>query len=41
VRCAECFRRDYRLVFMPVKDRLPAPVAKMPSPAPRPNRNVA
>ena len=32
VRCAECFRRDYRLVFMPVKDRLPEPVAKMPQP---------
>src|ERR1700685_1349103 len=22
VRCAECFRRDYRLIFMPVKERL-------------------
>ena len=23
VRCSECFRRDYRLVFMPVRQRLP------------------
>lgn len=22
VRCGECFRRDYRLVFTPVRDRL-------------------
>ena len=22
VRCAECFRRDYRLIFMPVRERL-------------------
>ncbi|HTC46210.1 MAG TPA: hypothetical protein VK722_02745 [Candidatus Aquilonibacter sp.] len=22
VRCAECFRRDYRLVFVPVRERL-------------------
>ncbi|MGA1985868.1 MAG: hypothetical protein ABSG72_06325 [Candidatus Sulfotelmatobacter sp.] len=22
VRCGECFRRDYRLVFVPVSDRL-------------------
>jgi hypothetical protein len=22
VRCAECFRRDYRLLFVPVKERL-------------------
>lgn len=21
VRCSECFRRDYRLIFMPVKNR--------------------
>jgi hypothetical protein len=27
VRCAECFRRDYRLLFMPVKARLPQAVA--------------
>lgn len=23
VRCAECFRRDYRLIFTQVRDRLP------------------
>ncbi|MFZ0902043.1 MAG: hypothetical protein WBW98_10655 [Candidatus Sulfotelmatobacter sp.] len=22
VRCAACFRRDYRLIFMPVRERL-------------------
>ena len=22
VRCGECFRRDYRLIFVPVRDRL-------------------
>lgn len=41
VRCTECFRRDYRLLFVPVKERLPEPVKKVPTPAPRPNRNVA
>jgi hypothetical protein len=41
VRCAECFRRDYRLSFVPVKERLPEPIKKVPTEAPRPNRNVA
>jgi len=41
VRCAECFRRDYRLVFVPVRERLPDPVKKLPTPVSRPNRNVA
>ncbi|MFZ0761780.1 MAG: hypothetical protein WAM69_17680 [Candidatus Sulfotelmatobacter sp.] len=41
VRCAECFRRDYRLLFVPVKARLPEAVKKMAASAPRPNRNVA
>jgi hypothetical protein len=41
VRCTECFRRDYRLLFVPVKERLPEPVKKVATPAPRPNRNVA
>jgi hypothetical protein len=41
VRCAECFRRDYRLLFMPVKERLPEAIRKTPAPVPRPNRNVA
>ena len=41
VRCAECFRRDYRLVFMPVKERIPEAVKKMSSSAPHSDRNVA
>ena len=41
VRCAECFRRYYRVVFMPVEERLPEPIKKVAIPAPRPNRNVA
>jgi hypothetical protein len=41
VRCAECFRRDYRLLFMPVEQRLPEAIKKVPSPAPRADRNVA
>jgi hypothetical protein len=41
VRCAECFRRDYRLLFVPVKEQLPEPIKKVATPVPRPNRNVA
>jgi hypothetical protein len=41
VRCAECFRRDYRLVFVPVKERLPEMVKKAPTSAAQPNRHVA
>jgi hypothetical protein len=41
VRCAECFRRDYRLIFVPVKERLPEPIKKAATPAPRIDRNVA
>jgi len=41
VRCAECFRRDYRLLFVPVKERLPVAVKKVATSAPRPDRNVA
>jgi hypothetical protein len=41
VRCAECFRRDYRLVFMPVKERLQEVVRKSATPVPQANRNVA
>lgn len=41
VRCTECFRRDYRLVFMPVKQRLPELVKKSAGSVTRPNRNVA
>jgi hypothetical protein len=29
VRCGECFRRDYRLIFTQVRERMPEPV-KMP-----------
>jgi hypothetical protein len=31
VRCGECFRRDYRLIFTHVRERMPEPV-KMPPP---------
>jgi hypothetical protein len=43
VRCAECFRRDYRLIFMPVRERLSEVVSKPPVSAagPRASRNVA
>ncbi|HET9304981.1 MAG TPA: hypothetical protein VFO46_03060 [Candidatus Sulfotelmatobacter sp.] len=42
VRCGECFRRDYRLIFTAVRERLP----EVPRIAPRKqpatsNRNVA
>jgi hypothetical protein len=30
VRCAECFRRDYRLFFVPVRDRLVEAKSKPP-----------
>jgi hypothetical protein len=41
VRCAECFRRDYRLLFVPVKERIPEPIKRLATPAPRAERNVA
>jgi hypothetical protein len=41
VRCAECFRRDYRLLFVPVRERLPEVVKKVTAQVPRPDRNVA
>jgi hypothetical protein len=42
VRCGECFRRDYRLIFTLVRDRLSDTARIMPSKAPRTsNRNVA
>jgi hypothetical protein len=46
VRCGECFRRDYRWVFTPVRDRLSDTArimpAKMPGKPPATsNRNVA
>lgn len=41
VRCAECFRRDYRFLFVPVKERLPELVKKMAAPAASSDRHVA
>lgn len=41
VRCAECYRRDYRLLFVAVKERIPEPVKRLATPAPQANRNVA
>jgi hypothetical protein len=48
VRCGECFRRDYRLIFTPVRERLseaiPITPAKPITPANRSvtsDRNVA
>ena len=44
VRCGECFRRDYRLVFTAVRDRLsetPRLVATKHTSASTSNRNVA
>jgi len=43
VRCAECFRRDYRLTFMPVRERLSEVAGKPPASVARPDgtRNVA
>ncbi len=29
VRCAECFRRDYRVMFTPVKERMPEALKKV------------
>ena len=42
VRCGECFRRDYRLIFTPVHDRLSDTPRIIPGKHPTPsNRNVA
>ena len=41
VRCAECFRRDYRLLFVPVQERLPEAIRNVTATVPRPDRNVA
>jgi hypothetical protein len=42
VRCGECFRRDYRLIFTPVHDRLSDTPRIIPGKHPAPsNRNVA
>jgi hypothetical protein len=42
VRCGECFRRDYRLIFTPVRERLHDVPKIMPGKHPAAsNRNVA
>ena len=43
VRCGECFRRDYRWTWIPVRERLSDAPRIMPGkhPAPTSNRNVA
>jgi hypothetical protein len=42
VRCGECFRRDYRLVFTPVRERLSDTHKIMPRSVPAASdRNVA
>jgi len=42
VRCGECFRRDYRLVFTPVRERLSdTPRIGVAKQTPTSNRNVA
>jgi hypothetical protein len=41
VRCAECFRRDYRLLLVPVKLRLADVSRPLPAPAANPGRSVA
>jgi hypothetical protein len=42
VRCGECFRRDYRLTFTPVRKRLSDAVRLLPSKPPATSkRNVA
>jgi hypothetical protein len=40
-RCAECFRRDYRSLFMPLKNRMSETIRKAPEPLPESERNVA
>ena len=42
VRCGECFRRDYRLIFTPVHERLSVAPRIIPAKQPATsNRNVA
>ncbi len=42
VRCGECFRRDYKMVFTPVRDRMPDPPKMVPAKPPATStRNVA
>ncbi len=42
VRCGECFRRDYRMIFTPVRDRLTVTPMILPSkPSGTSTRDVA
>lgn len=42
VRCGDCFRRDYRLIFTPVRERLPETARMAPrKEAATSHRNVA
>ena len=41
VRCGECFRRDYRSIFIPVRDRLSDTPRMMAGKHATTNRNVA
>jgi len=42
VRCGECFRRDYRLIFTAVRERFSDTSAMVPAKHPAPvHRNVA
>ena len=42
VRCGECFRRDYRLIFTPARQRVSTSPKIVPAKvAPTSNRNVA
>jgi hypothetical protein len=43
VRCGECFRRDYRFIFIPVRERsteIPR-ISPLKAEAPPPKQNVA
>jgi hypothetical protein len=41
VRCGECFRRDYRLIFTPVRERLSETTRMMQAKTATSHRNVA
>lgn len=41
VRCAECFRRDYRMIFTPVKTRVPEALQKLETGEQKSKSNVA
>ena len=41
VRCAECFRRDYRAIFTPVKERPSETLHKLTATKQKSNRNIA